>query len=231
MYLAALSPTYPWGRVHRLAGVTLVRLVDIGVTIGQVPILTSVDLEVAPGECVGITGPNGAGKTTLLRVLATLRQPTSGGGEVLGAQLGVPGVRSVRPRIGLLGHSPALAMQLSLAENLRFHAGLRGLPLERAEQALELVGLGGAANRRGSECSSGMLRRADLGRTFLGEPDLLLLDEPIDGLDQSARPLVAASIAAALDRGGAVVVVSHDPANLDRYASRILGLSDGALDS
>ncbi|CAN5302001.1 hypothetical protein BH18ACT5_BH18ACT5_00140 [soil metagenome] len=212
-----------------MALTTLVRSTGLVVSAGHTPILTAVDLAVEKGECIGITGPNGSGKTTLLRVLATLRPPSGGTGEVLGVELGSPGIRSIRPRIGLLGHKPAFVPELTLSENLRFHASLRGRSAERADQLLEFVGLAGANNRKASESSVGMLRRADIGRLILGDPELLLLDEPTDGLDREARPLVTEAIADCLQRDGAVVIVSHDAANLDSLTSRIHRLEEGVL--
>jgi len=208
---------------------TLLRLREVAVSAGLVPIVASASMEVAPRECVGISGPNGSGKTTLLRVLATLRPPDRGEGEVLGEALGGPGVRNIRPRISLLGHEPALAPELSLLDNLRFHARLRSGSTKSAEEVLETVGLKGAMDRRAIDCSAGMLRRADLARLFLHSPDLLLLDEPTDGLDQDARPLVAAAIEACLERDGAAVVVSHDASNLAETSTRIHYLDGGVL--
>lgn len=218
-----------WPLVHTLADVILVRCSGLVVSAGHTPILTAVDLAVEKGECIGITGPNGSGKTTLLRVLATLRSPSGGSGDVLGVELGTREIRSIRHRIGLLGHRAALVPELTLTENLRFHAGLRGRSTARADQLLEAVGLGGAKNRKAAESSAGMLRRADLGRLILGEPELLLLDEPTDGLDRDARPLVTSAIADCLQREGAVVVVSHDSANLDSLTNRIHRIEDGVL--
>jgi heme ABC exporter ATP-binding subunit CcmA len=209
---------------------TLASLNDVAVSTGPTPILTKVNLEVLAGECVGITGLNGSGKTTLLRVLATLRRPSSGEGEVLGVALGSKRSRTVRPQIGLLGHQPALAPELTLADNLRFHAALRR-PAISVESALERVGLSMAATRRASDCSTGMLRRADLARLFLSPNRILLLDEPTDGLDPQARSLVTDLVDACLADGGAAVVVSHDSANLGDRTSRVYRLVDGLLTS
>lgn len=206
---------------------TLVRLHELAISAGNTPVVVSATMEVGAGECVGISGPNGSGKTTLLRVLATLRPPGGGTGEVLGEMLGSSRVRSIRPRIGLLGHRPALTAELSLIDNLAFHASLRG-GSRSAEEVLELVGLEAAMERRAADCSAGMLRRADIGRILLHEADLLLLDEPTDGLDQEARPLVGALIDSCLRRNGAAIMVSHDASNLVR-AARVHALVEGVL--
>lgn len=207
----------------------MIDLRDVVIRAGSTPILSFASLAVAAGECVGISGPNGSGKTTLLRVLATLRRPNGGEGKVLGAALGGPQVRSVRPRIGLLGHQPALAPELTLADNLRFHASLHRRSAEAAESALDTVGLNGAMDRRAADCSTGMLRRADLGRILMIEPELLLLDEPTDGLDHEARPLVKAAVRRCLERDGAAVLVSHDASTFGDLATRVLTLEAGVL--
>jgi len=208
---------------------TLVELREVGVDAGRSPIIESATLLLRSGECVGISGANGSGKTTLLRVVATLRSPRSGTGTVLGARLGSAAIRAIRPRIGLLGHQPALTPELTLQDNLRFHAALRSLGPEAADEALEQVGLADASARRAADCSVGMLRRADLARLSLGEAQLLLLDEPTDGLDHTARPLVEAAIASCLERDGAALVVSHDEASIAGLATRVQRLAQGIL--
>ena len=186
---------------------------------------------VDPGSCLAILGPNGAGKTTLLRVMATLLKPTSGRGTVFGVPLIGADLDPVRPRIGLSGHHPALSPSLTLRENLEFAARLSGKAPDRVSLVLELVGLGGAGNRLAERCSHGMRKRADLARLFLTEPDLLLLDEPLAGLDNSAAPLVNELVDRTRAQGGGAVLVSHDPASVSQLADHHLTLHDGVLAS
>ncbi|MGH3847171.1 MAG: ATP-binding cassette domain-containing protein, partial [Pseudonocardiaceae bacterium] len=153
----------------------IARLDRIAVDIVRTPVLRGVDLVVRAGEVVGLVGANGSGKSTLLRVLATLLVPADGTGHVLGAALGTPACAAVRPRIALVGHSPALYPYLTLAENLRFVARLIGVAGSEVDDALEAVGLSGAAGRRADHCSQGMLRRAELARVLAVTPSLLLL--------------------------------------------------------
>ena len=126
----------------------LASLEDVGLAIGEAVILTRAKFTLDAGEKVGLIGPNGSGKTTLLRVLATLLRPTSGHGMVLGADLASDEVYRIRPGIVLIGHLPGLYPELTLAENSRFVARLRGKDVELADQALATVGLAGAAERR-----------------------------------------------------------------------------------
>ncbi|TQM09874.1 heme ABC exporter ATP-binding protein CcmA [Pseudonocardia kunmingensis] len=205
----------------------LVRLDRVAVTLGRTPVLRDLDLRVGAGEALGVLGANGSGKTTLLHLLATLVTPAAGRGEVLGRELGSPDAGETRPAIGLVGHLPALYPQLSLAENLRFVARLTGRENRAADRALNAVGLGGAAHRRAERCSQGMQRRAELARVLLTQPSLLLLDEIHAGLDRDAVGLVDHVVAGVRGRGGACVLVSHEPDRLTRVVDGMVRISDG----
>lgn len=153
-----------------LEGAPVALLADVGVEVERTPVLRGFNLTVGAGECVGLMGANGSGKSTLLRVLATLLPPVRGEGWVLGAPLGTSACESVRPRITLIGHSPALYPRLSLRENLRFLARLTDRDERAADEALDNVGLARAAGRKAEVCSHGMRRRADLARVLLTGP-------------------------------------------------------------
>lgn len=193
-------------------------------------ILRDVDLRVSAGESVGLFGANGSGKTTLLRVLATLERPTGGGGVVLGASLGTPAVETVRPRIALVAHDPALLTSLSIEENLLLFARLGGRGPADVADALTAVGLTGAAGRRVAVCSNGMKRRAEFARVRLASPDLLLLDEAHVGLDTASATLVEELVASVTRGGGGVVLVSHETERVDRLVDRSVTLVDGRLE-
>lgn len=192
-------------------------------------VLRDISFRLDPGEAVGLFGANGSGKTTLLRVLATLLRPSSGSGTVFGARLGTAEVETVRPRIGLVAHEPALAPHLSLAENLRLVADLIGVERAAADRALADVGLGGAAPRLVVHCSNGMKRRAEFARILLTAPRLLLLDEAHVGLDPDAARLVAHTIETVTTSGGAVVLVSHERERAGVMIQRAVELSGGTL--
>lgn len=200
---------------------------DVAVEVERVPVLRGFDFTAATGECVGVMGANGSGKSTLLRVLATLLPPVRGEGWVLGAPLGTSACTSVRPRIALIGHSPALYPRLSLRENLRFLARLTGRDEHAADEALDLVGLAGAADRKAEVCSHGMRRRAELARVLLTRPHLLLLDEAHAGLDESSLGLVESVVNRVRAGGGACVVVSHDQPRLVTVVDRVVEIADG----
>jgi heme exporter protein A len=194
-------------------------------------ILRNVDLSVAAGESVGLFGANGAGKTTLLRVIGTLLRPSSGRALVLGADLDGWERFDIRPRLGLIGHTPALYPELSLLANLEFSARITGAPIEEAGRALEAVGLGAAAQRLAGEASFGMQRRVEFAREIMLSPDLLLLDEPHSALDPSAVELVEHIVAGVLERSGAVVLASHDVDRVASMVTRTAELTGGSLDA
>lgn len=184
-----------------------------------------------PGEVVGIAGPNGSGKTTLIRVLATLTRLDSGRGRVLGADLTTPAIFEVRPMIGMIGHTPALIPELTLFENLVHICRLAGVDHTRVMAVLDVVGLAGAAHRRAQASSFGMRRRVEVAHLLLTRPHLLLLDEAVAGLDDSARALITALIERTVAGGGGAVVVSHDATHLERICDRIMRLTVGRLES
>ncbi|MFI7679457.1 ATP-binding cassette domain-containing protein [Actinophytocola sp. NPDC049390] len=215
-----LSPPY---------GGEVVTLVGIAADVERVPVLRGLDLHVGAGESVGLTGANGAGKSTLLRVVGTLLPPAGGEGRVLGATLGTDECRAVRPRISLVGHTPALYSRLTLLENLSFVARLVGRTEREAAEALDAVGLARAADRRAEACSQGMCRRAELARVLLTEPALLLLDEAHAGLDAESAELVEVVVERVCHRGGACLVVSHDQPRLAAAVDRVVALTGGAL--
>jgi heme exporter protein A len=208
-----------------------VDLAGVAVTVGTTPILRHVDLTVDAGESIGLFGSNGAGKTTLLRVIATLLKPTSGSGRIFGAALDAEERYAVRPRIGVVGHTPALHPELTLAENLSFVANVAGIDPSRVQGVLGAVGLSRAAGRTAEACSYGMQRRTEFARLLLTEPDLVLLDEPHTALDVDAVDLVARMVHRTLERGGAAVVVSHDRERVAPITDRGVELKAGEIRS
>ncbi|MDA3644084.1 ATP-binding cassette domain-containing protein [Saccharopolyspora indica] len=206
----------------------VVELSGVSVDVEGAPVLRDLDLTVRRGETLGVRGANGSGKSTLLSVVATLRPVRTGTGSVLGKSFGDSAIHDVRPRIALVGHAAALYQNLTLRENLRFLAHLTGRPDRAADDALDAVGLAGVADRTASRCSQGMLRRADLARVLLSEPELLLLDEVHSGLDAASVGLVAGLIDGVRRRGGASMVVSHDQQRLTAETDRVVEIVRGA---
>jgi heme exporter protein A len=191
---------------------------------GDRTVLDGVSLRLGEGQTLTVFGGNGAGKTTLLRVLATLLRPHGGSAEVLGASL--PGdAWRVRGRVGLLGHEPLLYPRLSGRENLRLHARLHGLALERIDEVLGVVGLSERADDPVAELSRGMVQRLAAARAVLHDPPLLLLDEPRAGLDPAAAEQLEPLIGRA--SGRTRVLVTHDVDRGLAEADLAIGLRDG----
>jgi heme exporter protein A len=198
-----------------------IELVDLGRAYGERIALAGVTLSLEAGRTLAVFGANGAGKTTLLRILATLLRPHRGTARVLGAALPEEGW-AARGRIGFLGHEPLLYRELTARENLRFHARLHGVEAGRAEALLEAVGLAGRADEPVRTYSRGMVQRVAVCRAVLHDPELLLLDEPLAGLDPGAADAVEGILGRRTR-----VVISHDVEHGLAEADLVLGLRRG----
>ena len=174
------------------------------------PVLQELSLAIAPGETYALLGANGAGKSTTLRILLGLSRPDRGGGSMLGAPLGEPGVRR---RLGYLPENPIFHEQLTGEEFLRFCGSMLGLGgaglTRRLHELLERVELTGARKVRLRKMSKGMLQRLGLAQALLGDPELLILDEPMSGLDPPGRKLVRDLILEQRAAGKTVLFSTH----------------------
>jgi ABC-2 type transport system ATP-binding protein len=176
--------------------------------------LRPVTLQIAPGEIFGLLGPNGAGKTTFLKILATLLLPTRGRAHLYGHDV-VREAGAVRMTVGVApGQERGFYWRLTGRENLEFFAGMLGLgPRDagrRIGAALETVDLGDAANELVERYSTGMRQRLGLARALLGEPRVLLLDEPTKSLDMEATGAVHAAFRRlARERGQTILLATH----------------------
>ncbi len=191
---------------------------------GEREALNDVSLSLPAGRTLVVFGPNGAGKTTLLRVLSTLLRPHSGQVTVLDRKLPEE-AWAIRGRVGLLGHEPLLYRELTARENLRFHARLHDLGMDRVEKLLGAVRLTDRADEPLKTLSRGMVQRVAVARATLHDPELLLLDEPYANLDPAAIELVSPLIGA--ESGRTRVLSSHDPDRGLTQADVVLGLRAG----
>jgi heme exporter protein A len=198
-----------------------IELADVGRAYGERVALTGVTLGLDTGQTLAVFGSNGAGKTTLLRILATLLRPHHGAVRVLGRELPREGW-AVRGKVGFLGHDPLLYRDLTARENLRFHARLHDVAPARIDTLLEAVGLERRADEPVHTFSRGMVQRLAVCRAVLHEPELLLLDEPLAGLDPGAAAAVSPLIS-----GGTRVLISHDVEHGLHEADVVLGLRGG----
>lgn len=194
------------------------------------PALDGLSLSVQQGEIYGFLGPNGSGKTTTLKILMGLMQATSGGAEILGKPLGDV---QVRHRIGFLPESPYFYEYLTAEEFLAFYGHLAGL--ERAElgrkitQLLDLVGLAEARTRQLRKFSKGMLQRVGLAQALIHDPELVVLDEPMSGLDPVGRKQVRDLILSLRDQGKTVFFSTHIIPDVEMICDRVAIVVKGKL--
>ena len=209
------------------ASAPAVALERVGRAYGERVALRDVSFTLPAGATVAVFGANGAGKTTLLRVLAGLLRPHAGRATVLGAELPREAYRA-RGRTGLLAHEPLLYRDLTVRENLRFHARLHGVDGARVDALCGQVGLAGRADDPVRTLSRGMTQRAAICRAVLHAPELLLLDEPLANLDPAGVEAVAPLIGRGVGGDGVSrVLISHDAAQGLAEADWVLGLRGG----
>ena len=175
------------------------------------PLLSGVDLELAPSSLTVLVGANGAGKTSLLQLLAGLIGLTSGEGTVLGFDLATDDRRLLRRHVGWLGHEGSFYDDLTVAENLTFAAKALARPLDDLPSVLARVDLEGRRDTIAKALSAGQRRRLGLAWLLLRRPQLWLLDEPYASLDDEGRTFFDALLGEIIERGATVVVSAHDP--------------------
>jgi ABC-2 type transport system ATP-binding protein len=192
--------------------------------------LDRLSLEMEAGEVFGFLGPNGAGKTTTLKLLLQLVFPTSGEARILGRP---PGDLSAKRRLGYLPENPYFYDYLTAEELLTYFGGLMGLGAadrrQRVSKLLDEVGIGSERRLQLRKFSKGMLQRVGIAQALLNEPDLVILDEPMSGLDPLGRRDVRALILRLRDRGCSVFFSSHVLSDAEALCSRVAILAKGRL--
>jgi len=192
--------------------------------------LDGLTMQVGTGEVFGFLGPNGAGKTTTLKLLMQLIYPTSGRAEILGKPLGDVGVKR---RIGYLPEQPYFYDYLTAEELLTYFAslfGYRGAERRtRANRLLDDVGLGAERRLQLRKFSKGMLQRVGIAQALINDPELVILDEPMSGLDPLGRRDVRSLIRQLRDRGCTVFFSSHVLSDAEALCSRVAILANGRL--
>jgi ABC-type Mn2+/Zn2+ transport system ATPase subunit len=203
---------------------------------GGVPVLEEVDLTVDRSQFIVLTGPNGSGKSTLIKLVVGLLSPTAGDIRVLGHRATEP---AARRSIGYAPQASPGRMVLPVSVTEVVESGLtssgsllgRRGPNDRRDvtEALDVVGLG----RLGRECvfelSGGQQQRAVIARALVGDPPVLILDEPTTGIDRAFRPRVVEELRRRADDGASVVAVTHDPDDFHDVVDRILFMEDGRV--
>ncbi|TMF73597.1 MAG: ABC transporter ATP-binding protein [Chloroflexi bacterium] len=186
----------------------------------------SVDMSVRRGEVYGFLGPNGAGKTTTLRMLVGLIRPTSGTATVAGH---APGNPAGLAKIGSLIESPGFYPYLSGRENMRVIADLAGVGYKRVEEVLDMVELGSRAGRKFATYSTGMKQRLGVAAAVLKDPELLILDEPTNGLDPQGMAEMRKLIKDIGQGERTVLLSSHLLGEVEQICDRVGVISNGKL--
>jgi ABC-2 type transport system ATP-binding protein len=169
-------------------------------------VLHDVSLDVAAGRVTGLLGPSGSGKTTLMRAIVGVQIVEAGEVHVLGMQAGAP---ELRHRVGYVTQAPSVYADLTVRENLRYFARVLGVPAARVDEGIATVGLGGQEAQVVRTLSGGERSRVSLATALLGEPDVLVLDEPTVGLDPVLRRDLWDTFHGLADGGAALLVSSH----------------------
>jgi len=192
--------------------------------------LDGLSIDIPRGEVFGLLGPNGAGKSTTLKLILNLLWPTSGRAEVLGRPAGS---LDARRRLGFLPESPTFYDHLTAEELLVYLAGLCGLPsldaTEKAVSLLDEVGIASDRRRPIRQFSKGMLQRLGLAQALVNDPELVILDEPMSGLDPIGRREVRELILRLRDQGKTIVFSSHILSDAELLCSRVGILARGRL--
>ncbi|AWT08979.1 copper ABC transporter ATP-binding protein [Stutzerimonas frequens] len=193
---------------------------------GSMTVLHDLNLNLGEGEVLGLFGHNGAGKTTSMKLILGLLSPSAGQVKVLGR---APNDPQVRRQLGYLPENVTFYPQLSGRETLRHFARLKGAALGQVDELLEQVGLAHAADRRVKTYSKGMRQRLGLAQALLGEPRLLLLDEPTVGLDPIATQDLYQLIDRLRQRGTSIILCSHVLPGVEAHINRAAILAKGRL--
>ncbi len=204
----------------------MIRVVNLTKRYGKMPVLASLSFAVPAGQTLGLWGHNGAGKSTTLKCLLGLVRFE---GEVRVGDLNVR--RQPREARRLMGYVPQEmpVYDLTVRETAAFFAGLRGVPAPTAAELLEEVGLEGALGKPVAALSGGMRQRLGLALALLGDPPVLLLDEPTANLDERARRELLALLGRFREAGKTMVIASHRADELRALADSVLVLEHGRL--
>lgn len=203
----------------------LIQTKGLSKTIQKQDIIKDLTLGIPENVIYGLLGANGAGKSTFLKMLVGLSEPTKGTIEFQGKAW----TRQVLDEVGFLIESGAIYGNLSAWENLKVHTTLLGLPDERIEEVLAIVGLTGTGKKQAARFSMGMKQRLGIAIAILNQPKLLILDEPTNGLDPLGIKELRELIKSFKERGMTVIVSSHILSEIEQLADEIGIIHEGQL--
>jgi ABC-type multidrug transport system ATPase subunit len=198
---------------------TVVSVDGLGHAFGDLDVLGDISFTIEAGTVACLIGPNGSGKTTLLRLVAGLLDPDDGSVTV---------AESGDRRVGYLAQQPAFRPQFSVRETIEFYGALVDDEVN-TEGVLERVGLSAVADRRVDALSGGMMRLLGIAQTTVGDPPVLVLDEPSSGLDPMMTRHITSVVEDLADDGDAVLVATHDLRSVERVADTVLVVDRGEL--
>ncbi len=188
--------------------------------------LRSVTFSVENQGLIAILGPNGAGKSTLLKTLATHVTPTTGVIKVNGLNLH-RNMEKFKKKIGFLAHESYLYDELTVKENLLFYASFFSVKESRVEEEIEFFKLGRYSDTQVKKLSHGLRKRAEIARSIIHEPEMLLLDEPFSGLDKESLSFMINYLE--MQRGKTIFICSHSFENVEKICERAIYLKNGLL--
>ena len=210
------------------AGVPMISMDDVQFSYdGATSVLAIPRLEIGAGLTL-VVGPNGSGKSTLLRMAAGVDRPSHGTVRILGVDLWRDEVAG-RKHLAYVPEHPELTPYATILEVLHLVARLRDLPASAAAEALDRVGLVDVAWRTVRELSMGQRRRALLAAALIGEPRVVILDEPMETMDAATRTLVLEWVLARRHAGAAILLATHDTVPFEGIVERVLAVSDGTI--
>jgi ABC-type multidrug transport system ATPase subunit len=198
---------------------------DLSKRYGTVQDLRDVDLELGRGDVLALLGPNGAGKSTLFGCLLGLTFPTSGSMKLAGKPL----THATRQRIGYVSERVSLYPQRSIEDNVTLFAQLKGFSRGEARDQVRRVGLVKVLNRKVCQLSKGMLQRVGLAIALCGEPDLMILDEPFNGLDPALLDTLQSILQEETRRGATLLISTHTMSAVEPLATHAAILLRGQL--
>ncbi len=207
----------------------VISLVNVNKQYSNENVLTDINFNVQPGECIVLVGHNGAGKTSLMKLMLGLTKPSSGSVNVLGQNPAFSAAVAQGLALGYLPESVAFYEAMTGREVLNFYAQLKGVGKTECRKLLDLVGLGEAAKRKVGTYSKGMRQRLGLAQAMLGNPQLLFLDEPTTGLDPILRQHFYELIDELQKEGATSLISSHSLHEVEARASRFIILKSGKI--
>ena len=194
-----------------------------------IKVVDGVSFSVNKGEIYGLLGRNGAGKTTIMKILLGLANPTSGKVSILGKDMSVNSEKKVLKKVGCIIENPEFYSNLTGTENLEIFAKLRGLDQDSVKKALELVNLPYKDKKLFSKYSLGMKQRLAIANAIMHNPEILVLDEPINGLDPIGIAEVRELLKKLKESGSSILISSHILSELENVADRISIIDFGKM--